>query len=71
MLERGACSRSGTNAGPQTWKKVAAAESVTPRDKGCPDGDSFFTEGAGGFEPPGLGHTSHVTSIRSLGAAPA
>ena len=52
-------------------ERVAAAESVTPRDKGCPDGGSFFTEGAGGFEPPGLGHTSHVTSIRSLGAAPA
>ena len=51
--------------------RAAAAESVTPRDKGYPDGGSFFTEGAGGFEPPGLGHTSHITSIRSLGAAPA
>lgn len=60
-----------TNTGPQTWKRVAAAESATPGDKGRPNGGSFFTEGAGGFEPPGLGHTSHVTSIRSLGAAPA
>lgn len=48
-----------------------AAKLVTPGDKSRPDGGSFFTEGAGGFEPPGLGHTSHVTSIRSLGAAPA